>query len=170
MAEWLSCANWATESADNDSADVVRHSEDVSLDNGVGYLSDIANIHCNNEMEIRFDVSWFVEDVDTSSVRDSILYEYDAAEFPCSGVSVLCGNRSCDMTYLMHLDVVAIELSDFEDEAQCFRVEMQTMQQPGQCEQSPTESPTDRRPPLRLNLRAGHPRRVRCKATDTEWC
>merc|ERR1719491_2572183 len=51
-----------------------EHSEGVILDNGVGYLSDIENIQCNDDIDFRYDAVWFDEDAD--SVRHSIIEQY----------------------------------------------------------------------------------------------
>ena len=128
-----------------------EHSDRVTLDNGIGFLSDIPNIRCNQKnRSIRYDVGWFTETVDT--IKESILDQYDGNEFPCSGVSVLCNGSSCDMTNQMQLDQVQSDLAwvnmstkFMQLEEKCYYVGVETVQQifcKGECKQSPTESPT----------------------------
>ena len=87
-----------------------------------------------------------VVDEDETSVKYSILDQYLANEYPCSSVSVICGNfnSSCDMTYQLQLN---LESSlDASDEEQCYMVSMESVQKlfcGGACKASPTESPTE---------------------------
>ena len=116
-----------------------EHSEGVIFDNGIGYLSDLSNIICNND---RF-IEWSAEISSLQEIAESILEEYESGEYPCNGVEVICNASSCNMEY----DINVPKLQEIEREATavCYWVNVQEIQNvycDGGCVASPTSNPT----------------------------
>eukprot|EP01083_Nonionella_stella_P260780 888698_1 len=118
-----------------------QYSDNVVLDNNIGYLSAQNNIDCNMDRYIKFQGD---SNETIQSVTTSILNEYNDG-LPCSDVHVLCGNTSCEMTYSA---INPIQLESLNEELTyngCYWLHMEIIQHvfcEGECEQSPTESPT----------------------------
>ena len=122
-----------------------EQSDLVIFDNGAGYVPELENVVCVTDKWIRFD--GFLENNQT--VMDSInVYYPDYASFPCSDVTVLCGNvsdhKSCSMSHEISLHPIS---SLFEaDEDVCTMVKVQdlhTVSCDGECPSSPTLPPTN---------------------------
>ena len=113
-------------------------SKDVVLDNGVGFLSAIHNIECATNKWIQFD--GLLENAQT--VAQSMASEYGADQYPCDGVSVHCGNRSCAMSYAFAGEGLVDQLND-DDTAYWLNLNaLLKVTCNGGCEESPTLAPT----------------------------
>eukprot|EP01084_Bolivina_argentea_P213181 362149_1 len=97
-------------------------SEDVLIDNGAGYFYETS-------MNITED-----------NITDLILNEYDRQIWPCSGVHVICGMYSCDMSFVtVYPQFLSTLISG------CYWINMEYflhLQCPGACISSPTPPPT----------------------------
>ena len=122
----------------------MRQSDNVIFENGAGFLSDFENIVCITDEWIRFD--GFLETED--SVMDSIDEYYpDEDSFPCSDVTVFCGNatvhKSCSMIHETTLDPISALFDDDEDVCTLINVQdLHTVSCHGECPSSPTSAPT----------------------------
>ena len=121
-----------------------QHSDGVVMDNGAGYLSEYDNVVCVTDRWIRFDGLVETEDTVTDSIEE---FYADDDSFPCSDVTVLCGNetvsKSCSMTHEITFDEIDHLFDDNSD--LCYMVNIQDLQSVscnGACPSSPTLSPT----------------------------
>eukprot|EP01084_Bolivina_argentea_P110379 197118_1 len=115
-----------------------QHSEDVILNNNIGYLYDKNNIQCNNDRYIRVQSN---ELMSTQYFSNLIQMEYETDLLPCSDVKVFCGNYSCSMTYHYHPSLTTFIVPD----SGCYWLNIQEIQNiicAGECISSPTSRPT----------------------------
>eukprot|EP01084_Bolivina_argentea_P041276 76161_1 len=113
-----------------------EYSQDVTLNNGVGYLYDDQNIICNNDRYIRIETS---QTITTQNITDLIYQEYNDDLLPCQGVEVLCGDDSCSMQYFQKT------LTGITPNTGCVWLNVQEIQNivcEGSCVGSPTSPPT----------------------------
>ena len=102
---------------------VYEHSDSMTIDNGAGYLVDDENVVCVTDQWVRFDGLIETEDTVTDSIAG---YYPDTDSFPCSDVTVLCGNASCIMTHETTLDSIQ---SLFDDQDICYLINVQDLQE-----------------------------------------
>ena len=117
-----------------------EYSERVTLDNGIGYLSDLDNIICNNDRYIKYK-TWSTEN--QSTISKSIQNEYISDQYPCADVEVKCNLSSCAMTYDMNTNEINSLSSELEGDCHWINVQqVQNVVCNGQCASSPTQAPT----------------------------
>ena len=84
-----------------------EHSESVTLNNGIGYISDLDNIICNNDRYFQYN-TWTMAETE-QTISASIYDEYTSDKLPCEDVHVFCNQSSCDITYIKTLTIRLIK-------------------------------------------------------------